>query len=754
VKALISGQAAAAVLIDREHFYSLSLDQPDQTIERTEREVACLFADAADVFQIDDAPRSKVQEELEIAWQKDRGLQLFLILLDPNEETENRVAAAECLDEFLSNSAVYDYIANRLYSAPLPWGADLSNSVQLSLREQLAKLAGFLETLVGDQFEIRRRHQAWVNLPPSLFGTPQEKSEFYFDAVRFGAFRIFATERGRKNWAILQLLSHPYFRGNARARAIFQKWAAPFKESATGTEFEYKHFDEDLLAEVEQEARREAHGIRPREAFEQAGKQRDTIKALLLQGNEDLALRYTDQLIAQQRLISQPEHIAKSLCDLAQFAKTIGSPELQLQLATKAITEAPSDAWSYATVGDAYRALADYQKALDAYHESGVLGDVFAAVMGRAQVLKDLGQITTALELLEDCVRDYPNSIVARNAKASALADFGRFNESLDSYEGILIDWPDELVTLTGRAQVLKESGHLKEALNQLNQIVRWYPGSAVAQYTRGEALRELGQIEDSLRVFEELRGKFPLAAEMKSSYARGLRDLGRFDEAIAEFQLLIESRPFNPKGYIGLAETHRKLGNLSLAHEWYNVMFDKFPRLVMARNGKACIFMVQGDYASAIHLLSSNLPATYAEWVSYHIRAMGYMRSGKLERAARMLEWGVSEIPWAAEGQYFKTALASLRLRQGRFEDTVTLAEAITNPSVKPVAQVLAMHAQGRLGNAEEVERTYRAIPDSSAPIVISLRNHLASQFLSHSSWKPEQEVFTQECDSLLLAA
>ena len=216
----------------------------------------------------------------------------------------------------------------------------------------------------------------------------------------------------------------------------------------------------------------------------------------------------------------------------------------------------------------------------------------------------------------------------------------------------------------------------------------------------------------------------------------------------------MIKTHRLNPKGYLGLAETYRKIGELNLAHEAYDTVIDRFPRVASARNGKACIFMVQGDYARAVRLLSSNLPATYGEWVSYHIRGIGYMRSGKLQRAARMFEWGVSEIPWATERQYFKTALASLRLRQRRFEESVALVQEVTSPSVKAVAQVLAMHAQGELGNAEEVERAYRAIPDSSAPIIISLRDYLAARFLRHAAWGSNHQVFVQECDSLLLAA
>jgi tetratricopeptide (TPR) repeat protein len=754
VKALISGQAAAAVLIDSGRFYSLTLDQPDRVTERTEWEVAHLLADAGDILQIENAPQSRILEELEVAWEKDRGLQLFLILLDPREEIETRVTAAECLDEFLSSSVVQEFLANRLYSAPLPAEADVIGAKGLCLQQHLEGLMSFIQMLEDDQEEIQKRHATWSTLPASLFESPEDKNLFYFDAVRFGAFRVFATERGRKNWAILHLLSHPYFRGNAKARRVFQEWAAPFRESATGTEFEYKRIEEDQQREIAREARREETSVRPREAFEQVEKQREAIKALLQKGDEDLALRYTEQLITKQRVISDPEHIAKSLCDLAQFAKSIGSPELQLVLAQKAINEVPSDAWSHATVGDAYRALYDYQKALDAYHQCGVLGDVYAALIGRAEVLKDLGQMTDSLNLLERCIQNDPSNVVSRNAKAAALADFGRFNESLESYDRLLVDWPYDQFALTGHAQVLKELGHLDEALREIEHVILWFPNNAIPQYTRGAILRELGRLEDALKAFEELKSRFPLAAEVYASYAKVLRDLGRFDEAIQQFAQLKKSHPLNPLGYIGLAETFRKLGELDQAHGAYDLVIEGFPRLLSGRSGKASVFMVQGDYANAIKLLPSTLPASISEWVAYHIRAMGYLRAGKLQRAERMFEWGVAEVSWAMERQYFKTALAHIRLQQGRFDDSITLAQDVTNPSVTPVAQALLMHARGALGDSAGVERAYHTIADSSAPIVISLRDHLAARYLLRDTWQTDPQLFVEECDSLLLAA
>src|SRR5262249_24345001 len=158
-------------------------------------------------------------------------------------------------------------------------------------------------------------------------------------------------------------------------------------------------------------------------------------KELLREGKSELALRFTEQLIQSQRTNSEPEHIAKSLCDLAQFAKQLGSAELQLEFATKAIGGSPDDAWSYATVGDACIQLGEYQRALDAYSRTGELGDRRLGLMGRAEALKDLGQLREALQVLDACIAEFPDDKVAVNSRAAAFADFGRFEDALAAYD-------------------------------------------------------------------------------------------------------------------------------------------------------------------------------------------------------------------------------------------------------------------------------------------------------------------------------
>jgi tetratricopeptide (TPR) repeat protein len=751
MKAILSGQTAAAICIEDGQFYSISLDSPEIWSERHEWEIPLLFADATDILQLENVPRSEVLEKLKLAWAQDRSLQLILILLDCDEEPQTRLEAAGCLDDFLNQDEVRKYVENHLYAAPLPSTADLNSAIQISADSSLAHVAEFLSRLQSDQEAISKRFAAWEALPITLFDNTTSKQQFYYEAVRYGAFRLFVTERQKKNSAILQLLSHPHFRGSSKARNIFMKWAAPFEESPTSIEFENPEIGYDTSSGPDATYKKPA--ISNFYVFQQVEKQKEGIKNILKEGKKDLALRFTEQLIASQRRNSKPEHIAKSLCDLAQFAKGLGSPELQLEFALKAVAEAPADAWSYATLGDAYRSLAKFQQAQDAYRTSGVLGDPCVALNGRAEILKDLGQLDEALQIYDQCSQQFSGDIVSSNGRAAALAYFGKFQEALDAYDEILREVVFDTVTVTGRAQVLREMGRLDEAFTIFSELAESNPEDIIPQHARAEVLRELGELEKAKIAFANLVKSFPLAPVARIGYAKILGDFGCFNEALGEYKLSITKFPFDISAYIGVAETYRKIGKLNEALEAYEIVIARFP--YTSRNGKASVLVAMGDYATALRNLPTNLPARLNEWVASHIKGMAQMRSGELKKAETIFEWGSTECPWASQREYFKTALASLRIQQKRYQEVIPLVQEIINPSIEPIAHLLIMHTSGELGDMPQFDQSYKSIRDTAAPVVIELREALAQRYRQQTtSIPPDSWFFLHECDSLLLAA
>ncbi|MHB1703517.1 MAG: tetratricopeptide repeat protein [bacterium] len=758
MKAILSGQAGTAVCFEDNRFFSVTLDSEEPLwVELKKWDVSYLFADYNDIIETEYASRSEVLEKLEIAWKQDRGLQLTLIALDSEEHQETRIEAIECLNNLVNRLEVIEYIENRLYSAPMPNNADLEGAISLSNRMLLNKTKDFFLNILNEQDEILKRYNAWNDLPDNIFDdTVGSKQDFFYEAIRYGAFRLFVKKRQKKGLALLDLITHSHFKGFNTAVKIFQKWDAPFKES-NKIEFEKPEIEYDNYNNAGQVIHKKH--MSADDALERVEKQKEKIKTLLLSGDADTAFKYASSLIEIQKIISKPKHIAMSLCDLAQFSKdSIGNPELQAKFAEMAVLEVPNDSRSHSTLGDAYRLLAKYNESIDMYHEAGVKAktaeNIIVALNGHAEVLKDLGRIEEAMNIYEQCINEY-GDYVSKNAMAAALAHHGRLEEALLIYNKILDEnlLDENMVTHCGRAMVLNAIGRENEALEEIENIS--YKGDGDILKLNAYLLRESGKLEEAEKILSDLIKQNYSIYETKASHARILADLGKFEEAIQENNDNITNSCLSPWSYISNAEIYRKMGELTKALDAYNLFIDKFPYNGFYKNGKASVLVGLGRYQEALTILNEReKPASKTEWVAYHIRGMAYLRKGELTEAEKIFEWGLKECSWVSQREYFKTALASLRIRQEKYLEAISLVEEINNPRIKPVAIVLVMHASAELSDKNLLMKSYEAIPISGiSDNIIKLRDVIINKYKKNNKYANE-EIYTKECDMILYDA
>ena len=747
MKALVSGQAGLAIVKDGDHFCMLTEETSPSLVRVSHADVRLFFGYLNDLKEFDAPSVKDLAEEIKDRQSSDRAIQLALILLDREEPLDVRDEAADCLKELFLIDGVANYVANRLYSVPMPDTGDLEGAIEICDLDSATR--EFFQKLLDDQQDILERWKAWEALSIRLFGSLEEKRAFQSVAIREGVFRMFVEDSEKGDWALYQMLTHSEFRGNPKARKVFQEWYEPFRTSYTPDRTAFSEESEG------QSDLRFQSPVSAYEAFKNAEAQRDTIKKLLVEDRLHQALRYTDELILSQRRISQPEHLAKSLCDLAQFAKACGSPELQLTFALKATQEAPDDAWAFATLGDAYRGVTKYQEAIDAYQKSVVFGNQLTGHLGRAAVLKDLGQIDEALDLFEFCIREFPGNEIATNSRAAALAEFGRFDEALVAYDRILLDNPYNLITRSGRAQLLRIMGRLSEALEEFNILVHEYPHEVIPSRTRAEVIREMGSLEKAEFEMRSLIDSFPKESTFRIGRAQILRDLGQFDEAIAAFDEIIRVHPLNMAGHVGKADTFRRLGNFDLARSIYQEVIDRVDNDRQVRLGLASVYVAQSNYAAALALLPKRLPATKREWIAYHIRGMTFLRRGDFSKAQEILEWGAEKCPWGEQREYFITALATCRIREGRCREAVQFVEQVSAVSILPTSLAIGMHAYAELGDDQGFRRSHDAIPSTASPVVLRLRDSIVVRYKSKGNTQiSSEQIFAAECDSLLIAA
>ena len=79
-----------------------------------------VFDGCSDVRAVEVGSLLELDRECELAWAQDRGLRLFLFLLDPTEPEEDLVEYADCVSELIDEFPIITSIKRRLAAAPLP----------------------------------------------------------------------------------------------------------------------------------------------------------------------------------------------------------------------------------------------------------------------------------------------------------------------------------------------------------------------------------------------------------------------------------------------------------------------------------------------------------------------------------------------------------------------------------------------------------------------------------------------------------
>jgi hypothetical protein len=118
-----------AVLVESEPLFAVAFDAPGETMRcATWADVRALFAGADDVMDFPDTTHEAAVEELDLAWARDRALQLTLVLLDRDAKADTRAEAADCVGELFAEpisgrtGQVEVFVANRLLLCSTPRG--------------------------------------------------------------------------------------------------------------------------------------------------------------------------------------------------------------------------------------------------------------------------------------------------------------------------------------------------------------------------------------------------------------------------------------------------------------------------------------------------------------------------------------------------------------------------------------------------------------------------------------------------------
>jgi tetratricopeptide (TPR) repeat protein len=274
------------------------------------------------------------------------------------------------------------------------------------------------------------------------------------------------------------------------------------------------------------------------------------------------------------------------------------------------------------------------------------------------------------------------------------------------------------------------------------------------AKAGRAELLKALGRLDEALMAYDAVLAAHPEDAVAKNGRAEVLKALGRLDEALVAYDTALAAHPEDVIAKTGRAEVLKALGRLDDALMAYDSIRMEHSEDLIARNGQAVVLAAMGRWQEALQKLPQAPTARQFDWHAYHIRGMILLRTGNLGGAEAIFEHGVQHDPFAADRDYFRAALAVVRLRRRKLGDVLALLTQVTLPALRVPANVLSTHALELQGETTRAAEAFARIPLQGTPLLLDIREELRRRLGHEPPRYDEDKLIDLEIDLLDQAA
>lgn len=661
MKTLISGQAGLAIFVQGNEAAVISVE------DRKEKRfplsaLNALLADSTDIRSFESISRSLAEKWLDFYWRSDRTLQLIIIILDMDESDDLVSEAAECLEEFFANTEVMIYVSNMFYAAPLPSNVNIERAIKLT-DSSSPILNKFLKELMASQTSIKKFFDAWNVLPVDLFGSIELKNEFRQTLIEKGLFFSFVkTHNDSVGFANEHIRSLIELKDLPNFRQILNSWIKDLRPKKK----ELAVYEIAQAVEDEEEVIEKKKRIKVHEVLLNIEKQKNGIIDSIKKGRLDLARRYVEQLITMQRMNSEPEHIAKSLCDLAQEAKEVSNYPFQLELVQRAVDIAPDDGWAHGQLADAFFNLKKLDDALQSYQNTSIFGQEAFGLNGQARILLEQGRFEEAFDAYDRLRVQFPEEVTIWAGYAEVLRSMWWLEEALQAYDEAIKKFPYEKVLKCGRAATLTDMGRLSDAIEAYSECIKNLGEDEISVNGKGTVLRKMGEYDEALKWYGQGLKKFPESVALLYGRAKISSDQGRFSQALEEYEYICSTYSYETRAWVGKAEVLKELRQFDKAIKVYDQALERFSFNKWLCNGRASVYKKQGAYEKALQAYEKNLAKAPYDIIAKCGKADLLKELGQFEASLKTYDELIAKNPFRVNLKYAK---ASILIALGNYD-------------------------------------------------------------------------------------
>lgn len=691
-----------ALFFDGNHYQLV--DEGEKLVPRkaSPYEVSVFNAFASDVVDLQEISLEKSFEELSNATEKAEALDLALTVMNTQDDVEVRKEALQILEEYyLHDPQLEEFVHNRLYAKPLDKEVfNPTQATELAKLLHLLRLEQFYNSLSKADDAINLINQYINKILPEFNRSKLPTHRFKAQLADYGLFGklVPALQSGNK-----QTFENAVFSLSLLLESENIPLLQPLR-FLTRLEQELKNYlTEELKPEIVQTQQKsiaepkdeiisliENHNWKKQENKRKKEKRKfnpeilEKVKNLLgwiikhIEDNDEPEVwDSTKQLAKLQLEYSDPEHLCKSICNIASTALRYRNYTLLDDV--MAITSALNykDAFVYNLNAEAFRARGEFGRALKIYKEAiEIFPDNEVAYNGMSNILKEKGDFNEAFNLLNLTIKKFPNDPVARNSKAELLKALGRYDESLKIFDETIKLFPNDRVSISGKAEVLKAKGLFEEAIATYYKILHKYPNDTIALNGLGDTFKIKGDFENAIRIYNNVLKTTPLSISDQLSKT----EINDFTDGNNQFRELLDSLIHSYRARSSKADTLKLAGNVKDAIKEYQQIISIQPNNYVAQTGLLSCKLIDNKLTEAEVMSYENKVVDEQAWKNYHISAMYYLRKGIYSEAIKRLERGLNEDPFYEDKKYFKGALAVAEFLHNRTKTNIdALLEGLT---------------------------------------------------------------------------
>jgi RNA polymerase sigma factor (sigma-70 family) len=189
MRAIISGRAGIAVLIDDMSVSYIDVEEPQRRVPCQAHDIPFLLGDEPLTETIQDVDLESAVLMLERATSCSEALQLTMHLLNPNLDSTIRREAADAVDALLYVPMIKEHVQNILTAVPFPKDADPQGAITICTTDSTVTICELLRQVEGSQPSIETVWRAWEDLPVALFQSANDRLSLRSSLVQSGIFR-------------------------------------------------------------------------------------------------------------------------------------------------------------------------------------------------------------------------------------------------------------------------------------------------------------------------------------------------------------------------------------------------------------------------------------------------------------------------------------------------------------------------------------------------------------------------------------